>query len=147
LDLRTIMTILRFCLAAVSAAVVVMVGLGAATATKRIPGEPTADSFDAAAALMTDLRYAYDLCSAGDLADDDHTLIIDVGGEAYGSGDDIVDGLACVLDALDTPQSVISQMESTRALDGMQTAEWDDFEASWTYHPDDGVDVIITLAS
>lgn len=40
-----------------------------------------------------------------------------------------------------------AQMDSTRALDGMQTAEWDTFEAKWTYHPDDGLDVIITEAS
>jgi hypothetical protein len=34
-------------------------------------------------------------------------------------------------------------MEKTRALDGRQTASWSFIEASWTYHPDNGLDVII----
>ena len=32
---------------------------------------------------------------------------------------------------------------STRALDGRQSATWAQFEASWTYHPDDGLDVLV----
>lgn len=68
-------------------------------------------------------------------------------GEEPGSGTVSFDGLTCVLGALDTPTSVIAQMESTRALDGMQSATWGDFKASWNYHPDDGLDVIITQAS
>lgn len=50
----------------------------------------------------------------------------------------------CVLDELGTPQSVRSHMGQTRALDGMQTNQWDDFEALWTYHPDNGVNITIT---
>ena len=30
-----------------------------------------------------------------------------------------------------------------RALDGRQTGTWDDFEASWGYHPDDGINLVI----
>jgi hypothetical protein len=37
-------------------------------------------------------------------------------------------------------------MESTRALDGMQSATWSSYEVTWTYHPDDGLDLIITYA-
>ena len=48
-----------------------------------------------------------------------------------------------VLVALDTPDSVVNRMSNTRALDGMQEATWGDFEATWTYHPDDGLDLII----
>ena len=43
--------------------------------------------------------------------------------------------LACVLLELDTPDSVISRIDSTRALDGRQTGTWDGFSASWGYHP------------
>lgn len=92
------------------------------------------------------LRQAFSACQSGDLADADHTLVIDTEGEEPGSGTDTFDALSCTLGELDTPQSVIARMDQTRALDGMQTAEWAGFAASWTYHPDDGLDLIITEA-
>lgn len=52
--------------------------------------------------------------------------------------------ISCVLDAANTPDSVVGQMDSTRALDGMQKASWDKFSASWTFHPDDGAKIILT---
>lgn len=52
--------------------------------------------------------------------------------------------MACVLSAVSVPDSVVSQMDATRALDGMQKASWDKFSASWTYHPDNGLNVILT---
>lgn len=91
------------------------------------------------------LRAAFDGCHSGDLSDADRTLVIDTQGEDYGS--DTFDGLMCTLGELGTPQSVIARMEQTRALDGMQDARWDDFDASWTYHPDAGLDLIITEVS
>ncbi len=95
--------------------------------------------------VTTDLNKAYATCGAtGTLADDDHTLMVDMQGEDYGSGDATIGDLRCVLEELDVPQSVIGQMDSTRALDGMQTATWDGYSVSWTYHPDDGLDLIIT---
>lgn len=82
-------------------------------------------------------------CAAGQLADDDTTLIIDVQGEELGSGSISFDALYCVLAELDTPSYVISQIESTRALDGMQSANWETYTAQWTYHPDQGLDITI----
>jgi len=92
----------------------------------------------------TALHDAYTNCTTGTLADDDHTLMIDMAGEDYGSGDATVGEMQCVLGDLDAPQSVIAQMDATRALDGMQTATWGAFKASWTYHPDNGLDLILT---
>jgi len=83
-------------------------------------------------------------CGVGTLADDDHTLVVDMAGEEPGSGTETFDGVLCVLDELDVPQSLIARMESTRALDGMQSATWSSYEVTWTYHPDDGLDLIIT---
>lgn len=51
--------------------------------------------------------------------------------------------VTCVLIALETPQSVISRIDSTRALDGRQTGEWGEFSASWGYHPDSGLDIVV----
>jgi hypothetical protein len=93
---------------------------------------------------QSQLEAARDRCGAGDLRDGGNTLILDMEGEEPGSGSVTFDDSICVLAFLDVPASVSSRMDSTRALDGMLDAEWDGFEASWTYHPDDGLDVIIT---
>ncbi len=50
---------------------------------------------------------------------------------------------ACILKAVDTLSYVVTQMDSTSSLMGRQTAAWDGLEASWTYHPDNGLDVQI----
>lgn len=52
--------------------------------------------------------------------------------------------IKCVLNKTSIPDSVVAQMNSTRALDGMQKASWETFAATWTYHPDNGVKVILT---
>lgn len=51
--------------------------------------------------------------------------------------------IGCALDYLDAPSSVRSKMNSTRALDGMQTASWSGYLATWTYHPDNGMKLIL----
>ncbi len=50
--------------------------------------------------------------------------------------------LVTVLDELGFSRAVVSRMDSTRALDGTQTAEGDLATAYWTYHPDNGLNVI-----
>lgn len=84
------------------------------------------------------------------LGDDDHTITM------QGAPEDptyanilkvtgLTDGhIACVLTAVSVPDSVVSQIDATRALDGMQKASWDRFAATWTYHPDNGLNVILT---
>lgn len=93
--------------------------------------------------FLSPLAHAKNECTAGELADEDTTLIIDVQGEDLGSGSLSFDALYCVLAELDTPSYVISQMEGTRALDGMQSATWETYTAQWTYHPDQGLDLTI----
>ncbi|WP_104195729.1 hypothetical protein [Cryobacterium sp. M15] len=60
-------------------------------------------------------------------------------------GADYIDVL-CVLDQLEVPDSVNTRIGSTRALDGRQTAMWDEFDASWGYHPDSGLDIVVELS-
>lgn len=93
--------------------------------------------------FLSPLAHAKNECTAGELADENTTLIIDVQGEDVGSGSLSFDALYCVLAELDTPSYVISQIESTRALDGMQSANWETYTAQWTYHPDQGLDITI----
>ncbi|WP_460391835.1 hypothetical protein [Actinophytocola sediminis] len=106
-----------------------------------IPGSASANP----ANVPSPIEAAHDRCTAGDLGDGGTTLVLDMEGEEYGSGTATFDDVTCVLVALDVPTSVTSRMNGTRALDGMQDAEWDGIEASWTYHPDAGLDVILTM--
>ncbi|GAA1250675.1 hypothetical protein GCM10009588_31870 [Microbacterium phyllosphaerae] len=80
------------------------------------------------------------------LADEDRTLTIDVRGEEDSNGA-TYEAQACILRELDTPSSVISHLEQTTSMDGRQTESWDGITAAWSYHPDRGSDMVITLES
>jgi hypothetical protein len=80
--------------------------------------------------------------SYAQIGDDGDSLLLDMEGE----GDS--DGLTfsyvmCVLEALEMPDSVENRMGQTTSMDGMQDASWESIHASWKYHPDDGLDVIL----
>jgi len=47
-----------------------------------------------------------------------------------------------ILAELGFGQNVRQRMGTTRALDGRQFAENEDFRVSWTFHPDDGLQVL-----
>ncbi|WP_459717640.1 hypothetical protein [Actinophytocola sp. KF-1] len=121
---------------AVIVAAVIAVVVAAATAGRDITGTPTS--------ATTPLQAAHDHCMVGDVVDSGHTLVIDMRGEELGSGSLSFSEVSCLLAYLDTPDSVTTRMDSTRALDGMQDASWSGLNATWTYHPDDGLDIIIT---
>ncbi|MDT0532305.1 hypothetical protein RM555_25215 [Micromonospora sp. DSM 115977] len=53
--------------------------------------------------------------------------------------------LECFWTALEVPDSIRAEIETTRALDGRQTGEWNGKRASWTYHPDNGLRMVVTL--
>jgi hypothetical protein len=63
-------------------------------------------------------------------------------GEATGNLYSVITGslTVCTLEELDGPDSILSKMESTTAMMGRQSDDWDDFEVSWSYHPDNGLD-------
>lgn len=79
------------------------------------------------------------------LGDKGSSITIDTKGEKDSSGASMDDAV-CILSALGIPDSVVSQMDDTSALDGRQTATWADVNASWTYHPNTGVKIILTHA-
>lgn len=82
--------------------------------------------------------------SGFDVGDGGNTLSIDGKGEDDASGADITD-IACVLKALDVSDAVISRIDSTRALDGRQEGSWEGYTATWGYHPDSGLDLVIEV--
>ncbi|MFL1432513.1 MULTISPECIES: hypothetical protein [unclassified Nocardiopsis] len=55
------------------------------------------------------------------------------------------DELDCVLTELQAPDSLFVEMGQTRALDGRRSFEWNGIEATWSYHPDDGLDTQLVL--
>ncbi|WP_282944494.1 hypothetical protein [Cellulomonas endometrii] len=91
----------------------------------------------------TRLQDARDACSAGSVSDGGRTLTLDMAGETPASGLLDAADVACVLGALETPTATVTLMDTTTALDGRQTDSWDGLTASWRYHPDTGLDVII----
>lgn len=50
--------------------------------------------------------------------------------------------LAELLDDLGFTSATLDRMGNTRALDGTQSAEGDGVNATWTYHPDDGLQIV-----
>jgi hypothetical protein len=137
-------------------------GFAAGYAGGREPGEdvagrwivssqrPEAGKGPAGATVELDVTSVLEVAAArcdigGAVGDDGSSLELDMKGDDYGSGDLSFTDVACVLNDLDVPDSVMSKMDSTRSIDGRQSEDWDGFEANWTYHPDDGLDVILEL--
>ncbi|MDQ0424284.1 DUF2510 domain-containing protein [Cellulomonas iranensis] len=92
------------------------------------------------------LEAAFDECGMDErvgarLTDGGKTVILDHEGEDDSPGLDIIE-VACFTVALGVPDSINARMDSTRALDGRQDAEFDDITVSWSYHPDTGIDMI-----
>jgi hypothetical protein len=91
------------------------------------------------------LQAVYDDCSAGkggktlSVGDEGYTLVIDTGSE-YGP----VEGLACVLAGLETSEAVTAQMGNTTSMMGVQEANDGDLHYQFSYHPDNGMNVVIT---
>lgn len=105
-------------------------------------------AFLVASMQPTPLESAAESCSLesseyASLGDDGHTLTIDGESETGGDGLSFTD-TACVLAELETSSAALAQMDGTNSLQGRQTATWDGIVASWTYHPDDGFDLILT---
>ena len=76
------------------------------------------------------------------VADKGATLTLTTAGESGVSYTDIED-VACVLAKLEVPSYVVSHIDSTRALDGQQTDEWDGISARWTFHPESGLHLVL----
>ncbi|HEV8557030.1 MAG TPA: hypothetical protein VGR06_11620 [Actinophytocola sp.] len=77
------------------------------------------------------------------IGDAGRTLTLDGEGKENASGLSWTD-IECALDHTKMPESVRGRLTMTRALDGMQSASWDGYTATWNYHPDSGVNLIIT---
>ena len=80
-------------------------------------------------------------------SNDGLSIIVDTDPEFSSYGvfaheEEAIECIQAINEYLSFPSSVFSKMESTRALDGTQSQSCGDFTATWTYHPDNGLEVI-----
>ncbi|SIQ84157.1 hypothetical protein SAMN05518682_3788 [Cellulosimicrobium aquatile] len=129
----------------------VIATLGVTSAQDAAEERAEADAAAAAeAAEQAVLKDAMAACGIDDgepgirVGDAGRTLTVDH------QGDDDLEGassedLFCIVEALDTPSSVVSHMEQTTSMDGRQTESWENVTVSWSYHPDRGMDSVFTV--
>lgn len=81
------------------------------------------------------------------VSEDGSYLMIDT--DPLDFGDYITDGSDDAIQNINAdlgfPDSVYAQMCSTRALDGTQEYEKNGINVSWTFHPDNGLEVIYSV--
>lgn len=75
-------------------------------------------------------------------ASDGRSITVHTAGAKTVGGKSVKD-VACILAGLKAPQHIYSLIDATRALDGMQSESWGDYVARWTYHPDNGLTIVI----
>ena len=102
-----------------------------------------ADVVDDGSTMFTAVR---DHCGlpADAVRDGGSTLVLN--GEGESEDGLTITEIGCALGAISTPDSIVVQIEQTRALDGRQSATNDGYSYTWVYHPDTGLDVTVTDA-
>jgi len=82
------------------------------------------------------------LVGGAQLKDGGRTLILDAVKErSYRINALINADYVCAAKVMKMPGFVESKVESTRAIDGMQNAQWGKVSAFWNYHPDNGLNI------
>ncbi|WP_138443505.1 hypothetical protein [Sinomonas susongensis] len=85
---------------------------------------------------------------AGALTTGDYAMVKD-GGKTLivrvkdGYGDVTSDAMACTIKRLEMKASTVQRIGDTRAIDGTQSDEWGHYRAIWSYHPVNGMTLIV----
>ncbi|GAB2762729.1 hypothetical protein [Nocardioides pakistanensis] len=74
-----------------------------------------------------------------EVVDDGRTLLMSTEKDGLAG----LEGVVCMLDELETPESVVNRVAKTTAMMGELTASADDLDYSWTYHPDNGLNMVV----
>jgi hypothetical protein len=137
------------------AAVVVIIGVVIAVVviSQSDSGSDTAAAGDGGAEVDIEtarFQLAYDTCGVTstniEVADEGQSMILDGPPDSSANSDEFITDLACVIEALNMPEYVVHNMENTTSLMGLQEATWDGIHAQWSYHPDNGLDLVLTEA-
>lgn len=130
---------------------------GTVVRTRPSPGsdpEPESEVLISVAAAPKPLVEAWEDCDADDISFSSYPASLEDGGTTAllpGRGkDDSTEERAaamvvqfCMIERLGTRESIVSRIESTRALDGVQSADADGLSYTWSYHPNSGLNLII----
>ncbi len=131
---------------AIGAVIGATVASGVVVAQQQAEAEAAAAAAEAAKSdLFADAARRCGATGVVEIEDDGRTMIVDGEGEDFGSGDVTFTEIDCLIDAVGAPAAVKELMYQTRSLDGRQSGDWDDVTASWSYHPDDGLDIIFEI--
>lgn len=87
---------------------------------------------------------AYETCGSPSgitVSDAGKTLSVNTKGEEDYSGATYSD-MVCIINAVDTPSYILSNMETTNSLMGRQSDEFNDIEVTWSYHPNNGMNIV-----
>ena len=125
-----------------------MLALGTAGLLAGCGGDATASGAPSTSSSPPEPRFwrvATDCGGNAYVQDHGKSISFDTQGEEDSTYDDApsMDVVGCVLVGLDTPDYVLDHIDATRALDGMQTDEWNGVMGRWTYHPDDGLNLTL----
>jgi hypothetical protein len=106
------------------------------TTVKEVDGRLTA------AALECDLIFI----KGADFSADSQSLYLDgTGDEDYLNTDVTIDDISCVISVLDVPQPIITRINNTNSQMGLVEDSFAGIYISWTYHPDNGLDLYFKL--
>lgn len=47
--------------------------------------------------------------------------------------------ILCILEELNIPDTIVSRISNTNSTMGLVEGSWGDYDASWSYHPDNGL--------
>lgn len=134
---RRVVPLWWFVLVSLVAAVLLVLWIGARSDLNEANGR--LDDIDRAAAALPDLeelgREHLDGVGVIDESSEEH-----LSATFIGPG---LDDLEDLLDELGFSPAVIDRIGNTRALDGTQSAEAPHVIATWTYHPDDGLGIVL----
>ena len=136
------------------AAAVVLIGIVIAVVvlSRSDSGSDTAAAGDGGSGGEVDIetarfQLAYDTCGVTStnitVADEGQSIIMDGPPDSSANMDEFITDLSCVIEALEVPDYVVHNMENTTSLMGLQEATWDGIHAQWSYHPDNGLDLVL----
>lgn len=58
-----------------------------------------------------------------------------------------VSAIVCILEELDIPDTVLTRISNTNSTMGLVDGSWGDYDATWSYHPDNGLFIHVVANS
>jgi hypothetical protein len=107
--------------------------------------EEEAQSRAEEAARQASLVAAVDSCNSSSyISVDEGGLVMESRGDESAGAP--VSDIMCVLTALDIPESVVTRISNTNSTMGLVEGSWGDYEATWSYHPDNGLFIHVVVS-